>query len=254
MSFYRSGILGLALLTIVQGAETNAQTIPVMGYVAAKNANPKRLEIFKKGLAELGYVEGKNIRIEYREAALDAEYDGVMTELVDRKIDIIAAANVAATRAAVKTTKTIPIVMLAVFDPVGIGAVKSLERPGTNVTGTTLYAPQLVSERLQALKRIVPTVDKVTMALNGNNANNAGQFELLRSEARKLGIAVESLDIRKPEDVDTALDQALASDRRPNTIHHECKSHGTQKPRLVIAARSCCPSRRLDRLSRSHSL
>jgi putative tryptophan/tyrosine transport system substrate-binding protein len=211
MSFYRSGMLGLALLTIVQGTETNAQTIPALGYVAAKNANPKRLEIFKKGLAELGYVEGKNIRIEYRGAALDAEYDGVMTELVDRKIDIIAAANVAATRAAVKTTKTIPIVMLAVFDPVGIGAVKSLERPSTNVTGTTVYAPQLVSERLQTLKRIVPTVDKVTMALNGNNANNAAQFELLRSEAQKLGIAVESLDIRKPEDVDTALNQALAS-------------------------------------------
>jgi len=208
-------MLGLALLTIVQVAETNAQTIPVMGYVAAKNANLKRLEIFKKGLAELGYVEGKNIRINYREAVLDAEYNGVMTELVDRKIDIIAAANVAATRAAAKATKTIPIVMLAVFDPVGIGVVKSLERPSTNVTGTTAYAPQLVGERLQMLKRIVPTVDKVAMALNGNNASNAAQFELpqfelLRSEAQKLGIAVESLDMRKPEDVDAGFDKALA--------------------------------------------
>jgi hypothetical protein len=100
MSFYyRAGMLGLALSTIVQVAGTNAQTIPVMGYVAAKNANPKRLETFKKGLAELGYVEGKNIRIEYREAVLDAEYNGVMNELVDRKIEIIVAANVAATRA-----------------------------------------------------------------------------------------------------------------------------------------------------------
>jgi len=210
MSFYRAGMLGLALLTIVQVAETNAQTIPVMGYVAAKNANLKRLEIFKKGLAELGYAEGKNIRIKYREAVLDAEYNEVMTELVDRKIDIIAAANIAATRAAAKATKTIPIVMLAVFDPVGIGVVKSLERPSTNVTGTTAYAPQLVGERLQMLKRIVPTVDKVAMALNGNNANNAAQFELLRSEAQKLGIAVEALDMRKPEDVDAGFDKALA--------------------------------------------
>jgi putative tryptophan/tyrosine transport system substrate-binding protein len=203
-------MLGLALLTIVQVAETNAQTVPIMGYVAAKNVNPKRLEIFKKGLSELGYVEGKNVRIEYREAVLDAEYNDVMTELVDRKIDIIAAANVAATRAAAKATKTIPIVMLAVFDPVGIGVVKSLERPGTNVTGTTGYAPQLVGERLQMLRRIVPNLDKVAMALNGNNANNAAQFELLRLEAQRLGIAVESLDIRKPEDVDPAFDKALA--------------------------------------------
>src|SRR5215813_10500021 len=210
MSFYRAGMLGLALLTIVQVVETNAQKIPLMGYLPGKNAIPNRLEIFRNGLAELGYVEGKNIRIEYSEAALDAEYNGVMTELVDRKIDIIAAANVAATRAAAKATKTIPIVMLAVFDPVGVGVVKSLERPSTNVTGTTAYVPQLVSERLQTLKRIVPTVDKVAMALNGNNANNASQFGLLRSEAQKLAIAVQSLDIRKPEDVDAAFDKALA--------------------------------------------
>jgi putative ABC transport system substrate-binding protein len=210
MSVYRAGILGLALLTIVQVEETSAQTVPVMGYVAAKNANPKRFEIFQKGLAELGYVNEKNLRIEHREAVLDAEYNGIMTELVDRKIDIIAAANVAATRAAAKATNTIPIVMLAVFDPVGIGVVKSLQRPGTNVTGTTMYAPQLVGERLQMLKRIVPTADKVAMALNGNNTNNAAQFELLRSEAQKLAIAVESLDIRKPEDVDAAFDKALA--------------------------------------------
>src|ERR1700732_4670249 len=113
-----------------------------------------------------------------------------MTELVDRKIDIIAAANVAATRAAAKATKTIPIVMLAVFDPIGIGVVKSLERPGTNVTGTTMYAPQLIGERLRILKGIVPNLDKVAMVLNGNNVNNVAQFELLRLEAQKLSIEV----------------------------------------------------------------
>jgi putative ABC transport system substrate-binding protein len=71
------------------------------------------------------------------------------------------AANVAATRAAAKATKTIPIIMLAVFDPVGIGVIKSLERPGTNVTGTTMHAPQLIGERPRMLERIVPTLDKV---------------------------------------------------------------------------------------------
>ena len=67
MSFCRAGMLGLALLGVVQVTDAAAQTTPVMGYVAAKNANPKRLEVFKQGLTELGYVEGKNIRIEYRE-------------------------------------------------------------------------------------------------------------------------------------------------------------------------------------------
>jgi putative ABC transport system substrate-binding protein len=98
--------------------------------------------------------------------------------------------------------------MLAVFDPVGIGVVKSLDRPGTNVTGTTMYAPQLVGERLRILKRVVPDLDKVAMAFNGNNANNAAQLEVLRSEGQKLGVAVESLDIRRPEDVEQAFDKA----------------------------------------------
>ena len=108
-----------------------------MGYVAAKDANPKRLDVFKQGLTELGYVEGKNIRIEYREAVLDGEYHAVMAELVNQKVDVILAANVAATVAAAKATNTIPVVMMAVFDPVGVGVVKSLEHPRTNVTGTT---------------------------------------------------------------------------------------------------------------------
>ena len=206
----RIGMLVAVLLAALQTTGGTAQTVPVMGYVAAKNANPKRLEIFRQGLTELGYVEGKNVRIEYREAVLDAEYQGVMGDLVNRKVDVILAANVAATVAAAKATNTIPIVMLAVFDPVGVGVVKSLERPGTNVTGTTMYAPQLIGERVRILKRLVPNLDKVAMALNGNNANNAGQFELLRSEARTLGIDVQPLDIRKPEDVDAAFDKALA--------------------------------------------
>jgi putative ABC transport system substrate-binding protein len=174
MSFWRTGTPGLAVLVAGQISETAAQTLPVVGYVAAKNADPKRLEVFKQGLAELGYIEGKNIRIEYREAVLDAEYHGVMADLVDRKVDMILAANVAATQAAATATKTIPIVMMAVFDPVGIGVVKSLERPGTNATGTTMYAPQLIGERLRMLKRTCPNstrwrwLSTPTMPLSSN--------------------------------------------------------------------------------------
>lgn len=210
MSYRLTVTMALGLLVAVQAGDAVAQTAPVLGYVAARNANPKRLEVFRQGLTELGYVEGRNIRIEYRDAVLDADYRGVMVELVGRKVDIILAANVAATRAAAQATDSIPIVMLAVFDPVGTGVVKSLERPGTNVTGTTMYAPQLIGERLRMLTGIVPNLDKVAMALNGNNPNNVAQFELLRSEAQARGIAVQALDIRRPEDVDPAFDKAQA--------------------------------------------
>src|SRR5262249_26343855 len=205
----RTALLALVLLAAA-AVDAAAETLPVLGYVAARNVDPKRLEVFRKGLAELGYREDKSVRIDYREAVLDAEYHGVMADLVARKVDIILAANVAATVAAARATNTIPIVMLAVFDPVGIGVVKSLERPGGNVTGTTTYSPQLIGERLRILKAIVPGLDKVAMPLNGTTVNNAAQFEHLRAEAEPLGIAARALDIRKPEDVDPAFDAALA--------------------------------------------
>jgi putative ABC transport system substrate-binding protein len=203
-------IVAAVFYMVLHATDLAAQTLPVLGYVAAKNATPKRLAVFKQGLTELGLVEGKTIKIEYREAVLDADYHAVMADLVNRKVDLILAANVAATVAAAKATTSIPVVMLAVFDPVGIGVVKSLDKPGTNVTGTTMYAPQLVGERLRILRSIVPKLDKVAMALNGNNVNNISQFKLLETEAQKLGISVLALDIRRPEDVDTAFDKALA--------------------------------------------
>jgi len=200
-------VTGLLALPI---AGSFAQSVPVLGYVAAKNANPKRLDVLRQGLTELGYVEGKNIMIDYREAVLDDEYFGIMDELVGRKVNIILAANIAAAVAAASKTSTIPIVMLAVNDPVGAGLVKSLERPGTNVTGTTMYAPQLIGERLKILQRLVPRLDRISMVLNGNNTSNATQLEAVRSESRRLGIEVQALDVRKPEDVDPAFDKAVA--------------------------------------------
>jgi putative ABC transport system substrate-binding protein len=183
---------------------------PIIGYVANATANPERLEIFKKGLATAGYVEGRNIVIEYRGAKLDSEYAGVMSELVARGVKVILAANAPAAVAAAKATREIPIVMAAVNDPVGLGLVESLERPGTNVTGTTNYAPQLIGERLRILKSVVPGLTKVSMFVNGNNANNNAQFQLLSKEGKALGVEVQSLDIRNPSDVPLAFERAAS--------------------------------------------
>jgi putative ABC transport system substrate-binding protein len=205
-----TALFGLLLPVVLFVTDCAAQTLPVLGYIAALNANPKRLEAFKQGLADLGYVEGKNLRFEYRQTTLDAEYHGLVDDLLGHKIDIIIAANVAAAVAAAKATNTIPIVMLAVNDPVGVGLVKTLDHPGTNVTGTTMYAPQLIGERLRLLQHLVPGLDKVAMILNGNNANNPPQFKRLRSDSSGLGIQVQSLDVRRPEDVEIAFEKATA--------------------------------------------
>jgi putative ABC transport system substrate-binding protein len=201
-------LFSAVLFALCPIADSLAQPVPTLGYAAAENANPDRLEVFKRGLTELGYVEGKNVRIEYRHGILDADYPPLMAEFVDRKINVILVANAPAAVAAAKATTSIPIVMLAVNDPVGLGLVQSLDRSGTNVTGTTMYAPQLIGERLQILKSMLPSLDKLAMVMNGNNANNAAQVERVRSEARGLDIEVLAIDIRKPEDIGPAFDQA----------------------------------------------
>ena len=195
---------------VIDSRADDPQRVPVLAYAANKNADPKRFDAFKRGLTELGYSDGKNIRIDYREGSLDTDYQQLMAEFVAAKVTIILAANAPAAVAAGRTTSTIPVVLLAVNDPVGLELVKSLERPGTNVTGTTMYAPQLIGERLRILKRVVPNLDKVAMVMNGNNLNNAAQLERVRSEALGLGIEVLELDVRKPEDVEPAFDRAMA--------------------------------------------
>ena len=114
----------LAGLVQLPTTDTRAQSAPVLGYVANESVNPARLAIFKKGLADLGYVEGTTIAIEYRAAKLDSDYPRLVAELIDRRVDIIVAANAPAAVAASRATRTVPIVMAAVNDPVGLGLVK----------------------------------------------------------------------------------------------------------------------------------
>jgi putative ABC transport system substrate-binding protein len=117
------------------------------------------IEFFRMQSSEQGHEHGKAVPT---------------ADLALPKVKIILAANAPAAIAAGRATSAIPIVLLAVNDPVGLGLVKSLERPDTNVTGTTMYAPQLIGERLRILKRIIPSLDKIAMMMNGNNPNNAG--------------------------------------------------------------------------------
>jgi putative ABC transport system substrate-binding protein len=203
-------IFALTIVAAASSVDSAAQSIPVMGYVANDNAGPERIAAFRKGLADLGYIEGKNLRIEYRYAKLDQEYHPIMAELVSRKIDIILAGNAPAAVAAGKATRTIPVVLAAVNDPVGLGVVESLDRPGRNVTGTTIYAPHLIGERLRIIKAIVPALDRVSIFMNSNNTNNPAQVALVSAAAKDLGIQVQSLDIRTPADVGPAVDKAIA--------------------------------------------
>jgi putative ABC transport system substrate-binding protein len=153
-------------------------------------------------------VEGKTLAFEYRAGKLDNDYLGLVAELIDRRVDVIVAANAPAAVAASRATRTVPIVMAAVNDPVGLGLVRSLDRPGTNVTGTTNYAPHLIGERVRLLKKLAPAATKVAMFTNGSNANNPAQFALFSTEAQALGMQAVQLDVRTPPDMEPAFAKA----------------------------------------------
>lgn len=207
---FGAAIVWLAILSRFGIPSDASQAKAVLGYVADSNANPERLAAFRQGLKELGYIEGQNLTIEFRLAKQQSDYPRLMTDLVAKPVDIILAGNAAAALAAVRSTHSIPIVMAAVNDPVGLGLVKSLSHPGTNVTGTTNYAPQLIGERLQILKKVVPNLGRVSMICNGANPNNPVQLQLLESAAQALNIQVQPHTVRTPEDIPGAFSSALA--------------------------------------------
>ncbi len=134
---------------------------------------PARIEAFRQGLRELGYVEGENIVIEWRsaEGKLDRLPD-LAAELVQLKVDIIVSAGPAATRPLKEATKTIPIVMAQDSDPVGTGFVASLARPGGNITGLSTLAPELSGKQLELLKETVPKLSRVWLS-SGVQSNRA---------------------------------------------------------------------------------
>jgi putative tryptophan/tyrosine transport system substrate-binding protein len=155
-------VLNLTLAPLAAEAQQAGQAARI-GYLAANlTVSPHMNEAFRQGLRDLGYVDGRSVVIEYRDA--EGKYDrlpALAAELVALKVDVIVAADTPAALAAKQATRTLPIVFIGAGDPVTIGLVTSLARPGGNVTGLSLLAPELVGKRLELLKQAVPGVGRV---------------------------------------------------------------------------------------------
>jgi putative ABC transport system substrate-binding protein len=151
-----------------------------------------RTKAFLQGLGELGYLEGKTIAIEWRWAEEKVQrLPELAAELVKLNVDMIVTNGTPATRAAQKATKTIPIVMAVVGDPVGIGVVESLARPGGNATGLTILAPELSGKRLELLKEVVPKLSRVAAMLNPTNPVYRTELQETHAGAKSLGLQIE---------------------------------------------------------------
>jgi len=186
--------------------------IPRIGYLSALSqpADSYRREAFRQGLRELGYIEGQNITIEYRYAdgKLDRLAD-LAAELVRLKVDIIVTQSTLDAYAARQSTSTIPIVTTASGDAVGTGLVASLARPGGNITGLTSLSRELSGKRLELLKETVRGLSRVAVLWNAANPDNAGDVEEAQVQAKTLGLELQSLEIRDPNDFDGAFQNAV---------------------------------------------
>ena len=179
--------------------------MPVIGYLAA--ASPKSdaslVAAFVKGLGETGYEDGKNVQIEYRWA--ENQYDrlpAMAADLVRQKVAVIAAVTTPAARAAKAATATIPIVFTTIADPVQIGFVASLNRPGGNVTGVTLLSVEVGPKLLELLHGAVPSATTIALLVNPTNPNAETQSKNIQAAALKLGLQVHVLNASTERDFD----------------------------------------------------
>ena len=201
------------VLTSIPFTEAQQQTkLPRIGFLAgvSRTAISARMEAFRQGLRELGYVEGKNVVIESRYAEENINrLPALAAELVRLKVDIIITGGPPAIRSAKEATSIIPIVMGFDNDPVGNGFVVSLARPGGNVTGLSALSPEISGKQLELLKEIVPKLSRV--AVIGSSAEPANARTLGETEyaAKTFGVKLQYLDVLDPKDIETAFREAI---------------------------------------------
>src|SRR5262245_44098061 len=200
-----SVFLATACLAQAQQQPTKIPLIGRLGTDSPSSADSARIEAFRQGLGELGYVEGKNIFIEYRWA--EGKIDRLPTlaaELVGLKVDIILSTGPTATRAAKGVTTTIPIVMAQDIDPVATGVVASLARPGGNITGLAALTPELSGKRVELLKEVVPRLSRVAVLGTSKIPGYAEVFRETELAAGAFGVKLQYLDILDPKDIEIA--------------------------------------------------
>jgi putative ABC transport system substrate-binding protein len=203
-------VFGFALSTIlfalcVFAEAQQPKKVPRLGFLSP-TSDDSRVEVFRQGLRELGYVEGQNIAIEYRWA--DGKFDrlpDLALELVRLKVDVVVAVVTQASLAAKMATGTIPVVMIGVSDPVGSGLVVSLARPGANITGTSSMTAEIIGKQLELIKETLPKISRVAALWNpANPIFQAIQRRETEVAARALGMQLQFVEARAPDEIDRA--------------------------------------------------
>jgi putative ABC transport system substrate-binding protein len=201
-------LLGSATASWPRALRAQQKAMPVIGYLASSGPGPSAANVgaFRQGLSETGYVEGRNVAIEYRWA--EGNYDRLTAlagELVSREVDVIVASgSTPAALAAKRASSTIPIVFTGVSDPVGAGLVASLARPGGNVTGLGLFFVELTPKRLELLSELVPQARVIALLVNPNAPDTERLIPDMKEAARVKGVQLHILQARTGGEIDAA--------------------------------------------------
>jgi putative ABC transport system substrate-binding protein len=173
--------------------------------------NIANVQVLREGLRQLGYVEGQNLAIEYRSAdGRDDRFPGLARELLALKVDVIITRGTPAAQAAKNATSTVPVVMAASGDPVGVGLVTSLHHPGGNITGLSAIVGELAPKRLELIREIVPALGRIAVLANTSNDAVRRDWGEIETAARSLGVQSQLLDLRKSDALGPMFDDATA--------------------------------------------
>jgi putative tryptophan/tyrosine transport system substrate-binding protein len=205
-------LLALILATVHLVEAQQPSKVIRLGFLGATSASAEksRIEAFRQGMRELGYVEDKNIVIEWRFA--EGKFDrlpDLAAELVHLKVEVIVTTGPTSTRAAREATVTIPIVMGVHTDPVGSGFVASLARPGGNITGLSSLQPEISGKRLELLKETVPRLSRVAVFGTSTGPGNAQALRETELAAGAFGVQLQYLDVLSPKDIETVFRSAI---------------------------------------------
>ena len=191
-----------------------------IGYlgVSSPSLEPHYVEAFRQKLHDLGHVEGRNIAIDYKWAeGQDDRLPNLASELVSLNPDVIVTTGTPGAIAAMRATKTIPIVMATIGDPVGSGLVASLARPGGNATGFTVLGPEIEGKRLELLKQAVPELSRLAILWNPSNPGSVSYFETVKNAGRALQISLDPvMEVRRSDELDNAF--TAIADARPHAL------------------------------------
>src|SRR5258708_2195498 len=237
----------LAVLSAPLAAQEKKETgreyrIGVLDAIA-EPANLANMDQLRKGLKDLGYAEGKNLRIEYRTAeARNERYPALAGELARMKVDLIVANGTPATLAAKNAGGMIPVVTATALDPVDTGLVASLERPGGNVTGKAILTDELEKKRIELLREIAPGRKRVAVLINMGNPGLASTWKVIEAAATSIGLQAVLVDVRRPEKIAGALDAAVAKRADALVVRVGALQEADRRTLLDLAARHRLPA------------